>query len=839
MKSPAAGSGRSASVIQTVFFLLIATGMVGTINLFVPSLSLASHNILYRLRGAYKPSDQIVILAIDDASLQRIGPWPWSRSVMAKVIDRVTSGKPRAIGLDLIYAEPADPAGDQLLANSLAASGRVVLPVQLYQTDQSLTGATIEWLAPTPLFKRAAAALGHVHVSPGIDGMIRSVQLSKADDLAQRHWAFGLEVLRLADGTASEEIRELPGWLEIGTHRIPVTTENRVALPGVDQILPHDMLINFAGATGSFLTLSIAGLLDGKVRTERFRDRIVLIGATAQSMGDTRVAPFTHYGQDAVQGGQQMAGVEIHANIINTIRSRVFFRSFPEWFAILISLGVMLLATGTVILLDGWRQVLTLSGLLMTILVGSYLTFSTYRFLPPLVQMLTAYGVIIPLLISRSLSVSRELDLKLAALAEHHRDLLPESATGLPDLMTYYGREEGARPAGLPHSLDWKLRTVDSLTSRILARMSFVNRILSSMEEGVLVTDLDGQIVFANRKAEQLLAVSETSLSGQRLVDWLERSGKVDSRGLHTAITTALDHQQAQVDFTFPSPNPRYYALSFSALVANSGSSDAEVSPLSGNFMGEEVIGVVVLVSDISKRVELDRMKTETLQLVSHELRNPLNSIQGLSDVLLTFSVDREQSQELVATINLESRRLGETINRYLDLTRIESGARSITVTSIDARQLIEGSLRQHAIAAAQKGIRLVEQIDPQLPRLLLDANLMDHALSNLIGNAIKYSPSGTTVKVIAGRTSEGIVIRVCDEGYGIPEEFRERVFDKFYRLERDNTSEVVGTGLGLTIVREIVERHGGRISIESGLSGGTEFKVFIPLTVPRRYTLT
>ena len=825
MKIVTSGGGQSRSPFQTIIFLLMAIGLVGAINPLFPSLNLTVQNILFRVRGRILPPDEIVILAIDDASLQQIGSWPWPRSVMANVIDRLSALNPRAIGLDVIYAESVSPDDDRQLANSIAASGRVILPVQLYEVRHPSQPVRIEWLAPIQFFANSAAALGHVHVSPGIDGTVRSLQLSKADDHANRHWAFGVEVVRIADQLAPDTIIESSGWLHIGPYQIPIVSEWSGRLPaGVDRIPQNEIVINYAGPAGTFKTFSIADFLEGGVPEASLNGRIVLIGATAQSMGDSRVAPFMHYGSDSIQGGQQMAGVEIHANIINTIRGRLFLRAFPEWLAILLALSVMLLASTMILRLDGWRQVGGLSVLLVTILTGSYISFSSFRILPPLIQVLTAYAVIVPMLISRSLSVSRELDRKLAALAGSQKDILTESSTRLPD------HSQGWNVGRLPKSFDWKIQTVDTLTSRILARMSFVNRILSSMGEGVIVTDLAGEIVFANKMAEQLLEVNEKRLTGQPLDKWLEGAGKVERTRLQSAMRKALDHQITDIEFTFPSPNPRYYSLSFSALMADDGKIDS-VSPSGG------VIGVVVLLSDVSKRVELDRIKTETLQLVSHELRTPLNSIQGLSDVLLKFRVAPEQSDELIATINSEARRLGETINSYLDLTRIESGAMSFNLAMVDAHQLIDGCFRHHTIPARQKGIRLGVEIDPGLPMLHLDAKLMEHALSNLIGNAIKYSPSGTSVTITATSSNDGAIILVSDEGYGIPEDSRERVFEKFYRLERDNSSDVIGSGLGLTMVREIVERHGGNVSIQSSPMGGSTFRVFIPTTVPRRHT--
>lgn len=825
MNNTASTRTQSLSSLQKLIFFLISIILVGTINTFFPSLNLATQNMFFRVRGRLLPPDEIVILAIDDASLQQIGPWPWPRKVMAKVIDRLTALNPRAIGLDVIYAESGSYDDDHRLANSIAAAERVILPVQLYEVNYSQDSSRIEWLTPLPILAKSAAALGHVHVSPGIDGTVRSLQVSKADNQARRHWAFGLEVVRISDRIPSENISETPGWLRVGSYQIPVAMELGGQLPsGVDAIRQNEMIINYAGAAGTFRTISLAAFLDGQVPSKIFNDHIVLIGATAQSMGDSRVAPFMHYGNDSIQGGQQMAGVEIHANIINTIRSRLFIRTMPDWGALLLSLTVLLLAANLILRLDGWKQVLALIILLFIILLGSYFCFSSYRILPPLIQMITAYAVIIPMLISRSLAVSRQLDMKLAALTRSQKDLLPESPASLPDLPS------GLNTGRLPKSFDWKIRTVDALTAKILARMSFISRILSSMSEGVIVTDLSGEIIFTNKMVEHLLEVPENSLNGQTLIRLLESAGKVDLKLLQTAIRRAEDHQISDIEFTFPSPNPRYYSLSFSALVADTGT-------ISTVNLSGEVIGVVVLVSDISKRLELDRMKTETLQLVSHELRTPLNSIQGLSEVLLKFSVPPEESEALIATIYSESRRLGDTINRYLDLTRIESGVRTINPSSIDPRQLLNECLRQYTVAASQKVIRLILEIDHNLPPIVVDAKLMALALGNLIGNAIKYSPSGTSVTITAIQSIDGAIIGVRDEGDGIPEEAREHIFDKFYRLERDSTSDVVGSGLGLPMVKEIVERHGGRVTVHSTPSGGSEFLVFIPSTVPRRHT--
>ena len=818
---------------------MIGLLMVAIVTWWVPALTLASHNLLFRLRGTITPLSEITILAIDDQSLQQIGPWPWPRSVMAEVIDRLTALKPRAIGLDVLYAETPDTAPDLEpsleLARAVAKNGRVVMPAQLYDRPSPSGRPAISWLRPAPLFADQAAMLGHVHVAPGIDGMVRSVQLSKASDQGERLWAFAIEVIRLADGIDEAEIVELPGSIRVGGYRIPVIDPaSPSTTAGVTVIRSNEMPINFAGSAGTFRTLSISDLLADKVEAHLLRDQLVLIGATAQSMGDSRIAPFTHFGDDPLQGGREMPGVEIHANIINTIRARLNFRTVTESTGLLSALLSMLLTLLVVTFLDGWRQIIALGLLLAAIITGSYLAFARLLILPPLVEMVTGFTVVIPFLINRSLVLSRELDTRLAALAA--------SAPGLLSDPTSTSRSTADRRGiKLPYGFRWKLQTVESLTTRLLARVGFINRVLSSMGEGVIVTDLDGRIILSNQVADEFfLTTLAREAQPLSLIDLLGSSGHLHPSALPALIQKVIAREVVQLDYTIESVPPRHLTIFLSALVASAESEGLRVIDKSDQDAKGVVVGMVLLLSDVTKRVELDRLKTETVQLVSHELRAPLSSIHALSEVLLKFSVSPDESREMLATINSEARRLGETISLYLDLNRLESGARPLNCVPTDLPPLISTVCRLLTATATQKQIRIVEDPDSELPRLTVDPILLSHALTNLLSNAIKYSPPRTTVRIGAHlKTDElqHICLTVRDQGYGIPPEVGERIFERFYRLDRDHTSGIVGSGLGLALVREIAERHGGSVTFHSLPEGGTEFTLSIPLTVHRRHT--
>ncbi len=215
---------------------------------------------------------------------------------------------------------------------------------------------------------------------------------------------------------------------------------------------------------------------------------------------------------------------------------------------------------------------------------------------------------------------------------------------------------------------------------------------------------------------------------------------------------------------------------------------------------------------------------------VSHDLKTPLTSIQGLSDVLRKFPVSAEESKEMVETIHSEAVRLNEIINRFLDVKRLESGAQDLQISEVNIEKLIADCIAAAAPLAAEKNIEIQNRAKSSLPLLQADSQLLAQAVGNLLSNAVKYSPPESIVAVEAVKNDSELQIIVRDNGYGIPENAQARIFEKFYRLERDASSETVGTGLGLTFVKEVAEKHGGRVSVESRQNIGSAFVLHLPL---------
>jgi PAS domain S-box-containing protein len=378
----------------------------------------------------------------------------------------------------------------------------------------------------------------------------------------------------------------------------------------------------------------------------------------------------------------------------------------------------------------------------------------------------------------------------------------------------------------LPRGVEWKARTLGVLNRRMLARARFVDRALRSVEDGIIVASVEGRIAFVNPRAADILGAPEHALIGSDLFERIgenERgSSAFDELRLNrakreTLVRLIVARAPVEREITISEAPSRYYMLRLSAVCDGDEGTGA-------------VLGIVASLSDITKQRDLQQMKNDVMALVSHELRTPLTAIQGMSEVLAQFEVDADRRREMHLAINDEAKRLARMIDDYLDITRLESGARPLRLTPVRVAPLIERALLMLDPIAAQREIRILRRFAPNLPALLADADLIAQAVTNLVANAIKYSPCKTEVFVEARQDFEALWIEVIDHGYGIPSDVTGRIFEKFYRVPRIEDADVPGTGLGLAFVREIAEMHGGRITVESEPGVGSTFSLRLPL---------
>lgn len=252
----------------------------------------------------------------------------------------------------------------------------------------------------------------------------------------------------------------------------------------------------------------------------------------------------------------------------------------------------------------------------------------------------------------------------------------------------------------------------------------------------------------------------------------------------------------------------------YSAQAPVSGPPEARSLAESFNRMTAEV-----LASNTAQR--------DFLSNVSHDLKTPLTSIQGYAQAIMDGAA--EDKAEAAQIIYEEAGRLNRMVVELTDLERLSAGKLSMARDRIDIAQLAEGVVQSLAVVAEKRGVRLESRMTPP-PAIIGDGDRLAQVIMNLISNALKYTPAGGTVRVTVERAGAGALVSIRDSGIGIPREELSRVFERFYQVDKARGPQR-GTGLGLAIAREIVEAHGGRITVESrGRGKGAEFRVWLPV---------
>lgn len=352
----------------------------------------------------------------------------------------------------------------------------------------------------------------------------------------------------------------------------------------------------------------------------------------------------------------------------------------------------------------------------------------------------------------------------------------------------------------------------------VAAEKSRLEAILHSMSDGVLTTDLERRITSLNPAAETIARVPAERALGQ---PWITALG-VRDRGGHPLGTDACPLARVLRTGATVGPSelvlwrPDEQEVVISLTAAPIRRADGQTS------------GVVAVFRDVTRQREIERLKDEFVSLVSHELRTPLASVFGFSELLLLHENLSQQGRSFAQSIHSEAQRLAELVNDFLDLERLESGQISYHPRTIRLDDLLVEVERSFLTQLA--GHRLIRELPAEPVMVRADAQRLRQVLTNLISNAIKYSPRGGDVRISAAVEGDSVVISVTDHGLGIPAPAMDRLFTKFYRIEGPEHAQVGGTGLGLAICKRLVEGWGGRIWAESpGLGQGSTFCVTVP----------
>lgn len=343
---------------------------------------------------------------------------------------------------------------------------------------------------------------------------------------------------------------------------------------------------------------------------------------------------------------------------------------------------------------------------------------------------------------------------------------------------------------------------------------SRLRTIINCMADGVLVTNRDLEVVLHNPAFTRLLGPSTSVRQPAPLSDFFRDDTLGQTfRDMLAKACEANELISREISVT---------GIHLRALSA----------PVHGPDPNQGVLGSVTVFHDISSFRQLDEMKNNFIHMVAHELRSPLATIQQQHTVILEELAGglTGKQRELLGRSREKVASLIELINDLLDVARMESGHAVQQQVLLNLGEIVQNTVLFMHSRAELQGVRLELDLDDELPQICADPRSMDELFTNLISNAINYSPEGGEVCIVALRCGDCLEVRVKDNGIGIAPEEITKIFDKFYRVKHPRTRQVIGTGLGLAIVKGIVESHRGSVEVESEPGVGTTFRILLPL---------
>jgi two-component system NtrC family sensor kinase len=323
--------------------------------------------------------------------------------------------------------------------------------------------------------------------------------------------------------------------------------------------------------------------------------------------------------------------------------------------------------------------------------------------------------------------------------------------------------------------------------------------ILTNIEDGVIIIDQDERLTLINRKARQLFGIHDPNISGRRVADILHHAELLElleKKSQRTASRIEINIEDGRVFY-------------------------AQLTPI-------EDIGLVITMQDITNLKELDRIKGDFVNTVSHDLRSPLTAILGYVELIERVGPINDQQREFIRRVQISVHNITSLINDLLDLGRIEAGF-DTRKEIVPISPIIHYSVDSLHARAQEKMQTLRIEETSELPQVLGNPVRLRQMLTNLITNAIKYTAENGEIKVTAYAEEEQIIIQIADSGQGIPSIDQPFIFDKFYRAG-NVASDTPGTGLGLAIVKSIVENHQGRIWVDSNVGEGSCFTIVLPV---------
>lgn len=717
-------------------------------------------NLLYdQLSDFNRPSasEDILIVAIDEDSLSAFGKWPWSRDRHAALFRKMGSSQSSVIAFDILLSEASTADIDADLAQSISENPNLYLPIQF--VFPGANGAEFDLKEPVSPIKEAAQGLGHVNLNFDKDGVVRRTSLCFGDG-AGKTWPHLMEqAYRHANG-----------------HSSPAYDRQSDCSQKLLQPYAH---------RGSYTTIPFAALVNGEMPIGFLRDKIVLIGATAQGLGDQHPVPL--------RDGGTLAGVEIMANLYNALLDDSFITPLPEWQQLVLSLlPVWILLAG----FWRWRPRTTIFAsiiLILLVLATSLVLLSLKTWFAPGAA-LAGLVFVYPIWGWRRLQSTSDFmneELENFRLAK----------VDIPVVVT---------PAGPVDVVTGQAEELTHAIAHVRDLRRFITDALSNLPDPMFITGIDGKVKFVNKMAQTGIEDGSQDLALDDMLNRFVAPEDLDEVKEYLAMK-AEPRELDYVDFT--SLNDEVFAMRRAAVVSDEG----------------ELRGYIHYLADITEVANAVQEREEVLQLLSHDMRAPQAAILAL--------LDGQTQSEATKRIETHARRTLALADNFVGLARIKSNEFSgeeILLSDL----VVEANDSLWPLANARNiASRITDESDGAF--IIGEPSSLHRSFVNLIDNAIKYSPDNGAIKIalrILELDKEPFVsVSITDEGDGISDDVLDNLFDRFVSDDNASKGSVKGAGLGLNFVATVIERHGGTIRAENiadkkAVKGGARFTVLLPV---------
>lgn len=348
--------------------------------------------------------------------------------------------------------------------------------------------------------------------------------------------------------------------------------------------------------------------------------------------------------------------------------------------------------------------------------------------------------------------------------------------------------------------------TVGAAIMHLSSERDTLSAVLDTMADGVIVVEPAGQVSLLNPAARELLGIRQEAATGTRLVE-LVRDNEIHQVIAGCQVEKA--RQQVEVSLL----TPRRYLSAIATPLENNG-------------------GVLLTMHDLTRMRQVETSQKEFVSNVSHELRNPMASIQAMVETLESGAVnDPPVALDFLARMRGDVDRINGLVDGLLELSRMESGQFSIEAEPTPLESLIVGVQSRFGDAAAQQEVSLSVSVEPELPLVLADGEKLTQVFVNLVENALKFTPEGGEIRILAQPAGDFVQVDLTDTGVGVAPQHLPHLFERFYKVNRSRRDS--GTGLGLAIVKQLVEAHGGQISVQSREGEGCSITFTIPAASP------